>query len=649
MTLNVAELNRALADDQLVPHFQPIVELRTGRLSGFEVLARWMHPLHGAVLPSNLIELAEENGLVATVAQQVFSKAFLLVAAVPETLKLSVNLSPMQLAHSDLSHQIEGMASNAGFSLHRLTIEITESALLTDLTGAKGIAHELKELGCRLSLDDFGTGYSSLAHLHALPFDELKIDRCFVSRMTEKRESRKIVAAIIGLGHSLGLDTVAEGIETAEQADMLLWLGSELGQGWHYGRPASFDVIRSMVKAGPVASRLNGPAEDLAVSSLEAYPTQRLAQLQAIYDGVPVGLCFLDRDMRYVSLNRRLAEINASSVAAHLGNTVREMIPASYANLEPYLLRALQGEAISGVEVPRPTFGSKDNGWVMIYYQPAFDEADEVIGVSICVLDITEHKRAQDELSEIEFAQRQLVEFSHQVPWTMDSEGNNLQLSSQWVTELASGNAQTRNPSWMGKLHPDDLKLAIAEMKEALLAGERIDMEYRVQTTEGAWRWMRLRGLPRLGQNGEITRWYGSVEDIHEKKSAEVAASKTEAEIRALLRAVPVAIIIEEGKSRTVQMFDDTFAEVKGVHAHLDVNLQEGKFQNIVRPAVKILDHLFRAKETAPLPTTGARLKKKQSVTLGLQVVNNVHLAANERQRLVTMLKEFAEQRMRDS
>jgi PAS domain S-box-containing protein len=649
MLISLPELNRAIADDELVPHFQPIVQLRTGQLSGFEVLTRWEHPVHGAYLPTNLIELAESSGLIGELTHQVFTKAFSLVAAVAEPLKLSVNLSPLQLAYPDLARQIEGMASAAGFRLDRLTIEITESALLSDLARSQGLARELKELGCRLSLDDFGTGYSSLAHLHALPFDELKIDRFFVSQMTKKRESRKIVAAIIGLGHSLSLSTVAEGIETQEQADMLLWLGSELGQGWHYGRASSFDSIRAMVAEPfrPAAAGLPCPGEDWAASSLEALPTQRLAQLQAIYDGAPVGLCFLDCSLRYVSMNQRLAEMNGASVAAHLGRTIQEMIPELYPNVEQYLLRSLEGEAISGVEIPRPKKGSEEMGWIMVSYQPAFDEADEVIGVSVSVMDISEQKRAKDELQESEFVQRHLIELNRQVPWVMDPEGNNLQMSSKWVRTDSAIKEQTRNLGWLEALHIDDLKPTIRKMKKALRTGERIDMEYRIQDTEGEWRWMRSRGLPRLGPNGEIKRWYGSVEDIHEKKCADAAARNTELKMRALLNAVPVAIIIDEGKERAIRIHESRPEEAAERFADTRP-LREGRPTEIYPIAAKIQDHIFQ--DFAPSDEIRSRSeapgkKKKTKVSVGLQIVDDVDRARKERKRLVTMLEEFAGQR----
>jgi EAL domain-containing protein (putative c-di-GMP-specific phosphodiesterase class I) len=279
-------------------------------------LARWRHPEHGPILPSNFIALAEDNGLIGTLTRQICRKAFSASHLLSEQLTLAVNISPVQMQESNLPTQIREIAEETGFPLRQLIVEITESALHHDLRQARKIASELKAMGCKLALDDFGTGYSSLGHLQSLHFDELKIDASFVASMTTARDSRKIVAAIIGLGQSLGLDTVAEGVETEEQADMLIWLGCEQAQGWRYGRPEAADKLAGMIAADPIAALAasTSPGDDWATSSLEALPTLRLAQLQAIYDGAPVGLCFLDNKFRYLSLNRRLAEMNGFSV-----------------------------------------------------------------------------------------------------------------------------------------------------------------------------------------------------------------------------------------------------------------------------------------------------------------------------------------------
>jgi PAS domain S-box-containing protein len=524
---DLTDLRSALERDEVVPCFQPIVELKTGLLTGFEILARWQHSELGPILPENFISLAEQNGLIGQLMRQVLRRAFLSSSVLGEALGLSVNVSPIQLRDLSLPGQIGEEAERAGFPLKRLTVEITESAFLDNLERAKKITNELKTAGCKLALDDFGTGYSSLRHLQELPFDDLKIDRGFVASMTNTRESRKIVAAIVGLGHSLGLTTVAEGIETEEQAEILLWLGCGLGQGWLYGRPVPADNLPVLVAALPHATPvvLTAPGDGWAVSGLEAMPTQRLAQLQAIYDGAPVGLCFLDRNLRYVSLNKKLADMNGASVASHLGRTVKEMFPLWYPNYEPYLLRALQGESIADVEVLRQaTEPGESDQIALASYQPAWDESDEVIGVSIAVMDITARKQAEEALEslrEIDAHQRYMAEFLQPVPWIMDAEGNSVQVSSLWVPATKRSVTKMRNLGWLEALHVDDLAPTMKTMREALRTGKPIDIEYRVMDIDGEWKWMRSRGAPRLGPSGEIVRWYGSVQDLDRPWHAE--------------------------------------------------------------------------------------------------------------------------------
>ncbi len=516
MLAKLADVRRALDRDELVPAFQPLVELRTGKLAGFEVLARWQHPELGPVLPSNFIALCEENNLLGQLMKQTLRQAFQSAALLPKPLVLAINISPSQLHDITLPIQIRQAAAESGFSFDQLVVEITESALANSLDCARTIVGELKSLGCRLALDDFGTGYSSLRHLQALPFDELKVDISFVQSMTRTRESRKIVAAIVGLGHSLGLTTVAEGVETEEQTEMLLWLGCEMGQGWLYGHPQLADQIPAMLAAPPHIPRLAAPGDNWAVSSLEALPSQSLAQLQAIYDGVPAGLCFLDNKLRYVSINRRLAEINGPSVSSHIGHTVEEMIPESFPAIRPYLLRALKGEAVSEVEIRRPALVAGDpDRTILTSCHPAFDEADEVIGVSVAVVEVTQ-RTALETLPDPDL-HKQMFESNPQIPWMMDAEGNNLEVSSRWVqtTGLIKG---MRNLGWLEALHDDDLESTIRSMRHALDSGDPIDIEYRIRDIDGEWRWMRSRGSPRFGADGEILRWYGIVEDIDEHK-----------------------------------------------------------------------------------------------------------------------------------
>ncbi len=532
MLVDLIDVRQALEHEEIVPCFQPVVELRTGRLAGFEVLARWEHPDHGLILPENFISLAEENGLIGQLTHQILGKAFLAAPMLPEPLFLAVNVSPTQLSLLSLPRQIRNVAEEYGFSLQRLIVEITESALVNNPEHAQEIAIELREMGCKLALDDFGTGYSSLTHLQALPFSALKVDRSFVQHMTSQRESRKIVAAVVGLGYSLGMITVAEGVETEEQAGMLLWLGCELAQGWLYGRPLPAERIPDMVAAAPRTSYSKTPSERKQgeVFSLEASPAQRLAQLRAIYDGAPVGLCFLDRNLRYISLNQRLADMKGVPVAEHIGKTVEEMIPELFARIQPYILRALQGEAIADVEISKPSPNSGEPDMTFLSsYQPAFDEAQGVIGVSVAVMDITERRLAEDTLRQSSEDNRQLVEISPQMAWIRDAGLNMTDVSSRWLQLTGLTKEQASKLGWMDALHPDDLAPTMKSLREALLSGKPIDVEYRVMSADGKWRWLRSRGAPRYGPAGEILRWYGGWEDIEERKELEEALRKSRA------------------------------------------------------------------------------------------------------------------------
>ena len=233
------DLRAALASDQIIPNFQPMVEMGVGQVTGFEMLARWPHPTRGMVSPAEFVPIVEELGLIGLMTDRLLRRACRIATSWPADVSLACNVSPLQLRDRGLPAMIRTALQDAGLPPHRLELEITESALVGDLDLARDILCELKALGVRPALDDFGTGYSSLRHLQMLPFDTLKIDASFVGAMVRDVESRKIVTAVVGLAKSLGLAIVAEGVEEPETATMLRELSCDVGQGWLFGRPGS--------------------------------------------------------------------------------------------------------------------------------------------------------------------------------------------------------------------------------------------------------------------------------------------------------------------------------------------------------------------------------------------------------------------------
>jgi PAS domain S-box-containing protein len=561
------DLRRALESNEIIPYFQPLVELRTGLLRGFETLARWQHPQRGLVPPDEFIPLAEKSGLHGLLTGKLLSAVFVAAKDIPGHLTLSVNISLTQLTDLTLPRHIRSAAERAKFPLHRLILEITESALIGNTEHAARIATELKEQGCRLALDDFGTGYSSLRHLQLLPFDELKIDATFVRSMTHTRDSRKIAAAIVGLGNSLSLTTVAEGVENQTIADMLLWLGCDIGQGWLYGRPVPPEQLHEIL-----AERLHPPqtttprsvADSGQPLSFEALPAQRFAQLNAIYDGVPVGLCFLDRNLRYVSVNKRLAEIHNLPVASHLGRHISEVLgPEKFAKWEPYLQNSLKGQRYSELEARCPDPHHPDlMRTFLVSYQPARDEADEVIGVSISLVDITSRKQTEEALVESEDHYRHAVELSPQVPWTADPNGMILDTSQRWETLTCLTKEESLGTGWVRAIHPDDRQATLRAWEKALRTGESLDVQYRIGCCGCEWRWMRARAAPRRDEDGRIIRWYGTLEDVDDYRKAEEALRRSEARLQAVFEAAPVGIVIADAPDCHVVMSNPRAEEI---------------------------------------------------------------------------------------
>jgi diguanylate cyclase (GGDEF)-like protein/PAS domain S-box-containing protein len=237
------ELRRALERGELRVHYQPIVELNGGRAVGVEALVRWDQRDRGLVPPSEFIPLAEETGLIVPLGRWVLEEACHALSVLPAPLTLSVNLSGRQLLQPDFVSDLSALLAKRTLEPHRLRLELTESMLMGNGPAAMEALERLRALGVRLCIDDFGTGYSSLSYLHELPIDALKIDRSFVQAMGEDERKIKIVHSILLLGKGLGIEVVAEGVETEAQADALRKLGCELAQGYLFSRPVPLEHL----------------------------------------------------------------------------------------------------------------------------------------------------------------------------------------------------------------------------------------------------------------------------------------------------------------------------------------------------------------------------------------------------------------------
>lgn len=230
------DLEAAIASKQLHLHYQPVFSA-AGVLTGFEALARWIHPERGVVPPSEFIPAAEESGLILPLARELLCQACTEAARWEKPLRIAVNVSPLQFRHGDLPGLIDEVLVETGLEPERLELEITEGVMITDFDRTMLVLHRIKALGVRIALDDFGTGYSSLSYLHMFPLSTLKIDRSFVANLGVASEAAAITRAVIALGHALGIEVVAEGVETREQLDFLIDEGCNYMQGYMLGRP----------------------------------------------------------------------------------------------------------------------------------------------------------------------------------------------------------------------------------------------------------------------------------------------------------------------------------------------------------------------------------------------------------------------------
>jgi diguanylate cyclase (GGDEF)-like protein/PAS domain S-box-containing protein len=247
-----ADLHRALEREEFQVFYQPIVSLGTWRITGFEALVRWRHPERGLVSPAEFIPLAEETGQIVPIGEWVLRESSrqmkLWQDEYPDLdLSISVNLSGRQIAEPDLVDRVARVIDETGLRPGSLKLELTETLLMHHYEGAIQKMHHLRKMGIKLSIDDFGTGYSSLSHLHRFPIDFLKVDRSFVGQVGQDTRESEIIKVIVGLGRNLGMQVIAEGVETSEQAVFLRDLECEYGQGYYFARPLDAEAAGALL------------------------------------------------------------------------------------------------------------------------------------------------------------------------------------------------------------------------------------------------------------------------------------------------------------------------------------------------------------------------------------------------------------------
>jgi predicted signal transduction protein with EAL and GGDEF domain len=264
------ELRKAVRDETLNPHFQPIVNIISGQVEGFEALARWHHPKLGHVSPGVFIPIAEQIGIMEELTDTLLRKAATIAARWPNGLILSFNLSPDQLSKASAGLRILGIIAECGLPPQRFEAEVTETAIMKNVGNARNTIESLRAAGICVALDDFGTGYSSLSQLQNLPLDKIKIDKSFIDRICIDKKIAKVVRSIVEMCECLELRCVAEGIETQDQLDELKLIGCNSGQGYLFSRALAPEKVNEyLASSAPLATQVDryGSGDAIAVGN----------------------------------------------------------------------------------------------------------------------------------------------------------------------------------------------------------------------------------------------------------------------------------------------------------------------------------------------------------------------------------------------
>jgi diguanylate cyclase (GGDEF)-like protein/PAS domain S-box-containing protein len=430
------DLRKAIEKEELHLYYQPIIDLKTSKLLGFEALLRWKHSQKGLISPADFIPIAEETGLIIPIGLWVLEQSCKQLKYWGEKfpknhhLSVSVNLSVKQLlSRENLLESISNNLIKYKLNKNKLKLEITETFLMENSESATELLRELKALGLDLNMDDFGTGYSSLSYLHRFPIDTLKIDRSFISSMGTNGEDTAIVSTIISLAHNLGMTVTAEGIETKEQLHRLQKMGCDYGQGYYFSPPVNAEIATELITKDNEYSnnwQLNLFCE---INDNLTTKNKKLADLLAndeklysyIIQTLAEGIWILDPHNKTVFINQKMARILGYKPTEMSGKHLFDFIPE-------------QNEEITAINFERRILGIGEdddfklqckNGLeisVIINSHPIIDQQGEYIGVLIMITDITARKKAELALKQQTEKEKIITEIAQKIRQSLDWE-----------------------------------------------------------------------------------------------------------------------------------------------------------------------------------------------------------------------------------
>ena len=326
------EIGEAIKSGQVVPYYQPLVDLQTGAVIGCEVLARWKHPTHGLLLPWMFIPIAKGTGHISSLTYALLRRATKDAQTWPEPLSMSLNLSPLMVTDNWLAAEILKILRDCAFPAHRLEMEITETTLIDRPQEARVVLESLRNLGVRIALDDFGTGYSGLSYLRQFQIDRIKLDRSFVQAGLADSHDQELVGSIISFCHSLALSVTAEGIESVDTLNRLTALGCDVGQGYLFSKPKpNRGFLRYLQRSSARRARRSeqtgsGLITDLQYSESDA--GSRIAGLDAL-NLLPTQIALLDHRGEIIFTNRTWKESAAGRLAKRRWNYLDECAAAA--------------------------------------------------------------------------------------------------------------------------------------------------------------------------------------------------------------------------------------------------------------------------------------------------------------------------------